>query len=216
MRLLKTYGAAMLLLFLSSGLSGQEYRMGVEYGQKLIKHLYADGKFEVRNLQQEASTFNSMVQLGFSYELFDDLKLSTAVRYGLGENDPDDEEFEGDYSSKWRYTGDIKYKTKRFDNDIRFDQRFRYQLVAEPGDESKNYLRYQAKADYKLTNNVRPFVGIEPFYSLTNSKVSALRLYTGGNFEVFKNEIELYLIAEVLNKKSGLQTNYIMGIAYKF
>ena len=216
MRFLKTYGIVLFMLLLTVNLFGQEHRMGLEYEHKIIKHLKTDGKFEVRSLQQENLTFNSMVQMGFSYEIIDDLKLGTTIRYSLGDDDADEDEFLGDYASKWRFTGDIKYKTNRFDNDIQIDQRLRYQLVTEPGDEAKNYMRYKLIADYELNNDVLPYVGIETYYSITNHKVKALRIYTGSEFEVFKNDIELYLIAEVLKKKDGLETNYIMGIAYKF
>lgn len=205
-----------LCLFFMIGIDAQEYRAGVAYKHDIFKWMDADINYEVRSLQKDKNYINCMVQTGISAELLDGLSLGTTLRYLIGDNDDADDEYTGDYSSKWRFTGDIKYKAKRFDNDVCISQRLRFQHIQENADNESEYLRYKVTFNYRLTKKVLPYVAVEPYYSFEKDRLKALRIETGSKFEIFKNELELFFIAEALNKKNGLKSNYIMGVAYRF
>jgi len=204
-------------LFIWSLLSAdaQELRLGIEFDKTILPELAVESKAQLRKDMSQSSGLYSIIQAGLSYELSKNLSISGAVRYSTLTGESDEETID-EINEKIRFTADLKFKTRQFNNDITLINRLRYQHSAIIDENNKDYFRDKFSVKYKLTRVTKPFVAVEPYFLLKEKKIRKLRFYLGSKLELFNNEFELCFIIESKFKNKAISIHHKIGIFYIF
>jgi len=204
-----------LFLLLYPDAYSQEVRLGINYERNLLPKLELKSKCQIRKHNNHPITFYSIVQAGLQYKITRKVSVSGSVRYTLSPDRNINWEFDDIYE-KTRYAAEIKYKTRRYNNDIRISNRFRYQHLSTHSDEKKDYLKNKIVIDYKLTKAHNVYIAIEPYLRLGELKIQKCRIYIGDVFNISNHEFEVYFIVEGKTHNDVFSINHTLGIFYNF
>ncbi len=198
--------------------NAQEIRLGMEYTKDIIPKLELTGNLELRNSFNYKNYYYPVLQIGTSYDIFKNISLGGSVRYSLiPEQEKSNNEFSfEDLDEKIRYTAELKIKSERFKNDIKFNNRIRYQYSTKNGERTHTYLRYKIGIDYKINKKTEPYVSLEPYLNIEDCTIQNIRLNIGNEFEAFNRDFDIYLMVEGKIKKQILSTFHAIGFTFKF
>jgi hypothetical protein len=134
----------------------------------------------------------------------------------IDKNEEFSDEAEGESSDRHKVTLDVGYQPKRFDNNLRLTNRFRFQIATLDDNRPKAYLRNKVTLDYKIADNLNPYIALEPYYNLRLQQVKVIRGYLGNEMLLFNTGIDLYYIAELrLKDDNTTDMQYILGLKVK-
>ncbi|PLX18630.1 MAG: hypothetical protein C0599_11900 [Salinivirgaceae bacterium] len=193
----------------------QEYRIEAGLGYN-IQRVGLSADLQGRSGYSDNQSYNSILsQFGVEYELSKRFDLAASARYTNSKENDSFSESSIDYDNKSRLTFDLGYNAKRYDNQIKFKNRLRYQVNINEGGIQKSYFREKVTFDYKLSDLLSPYAAIEVYYHLQKQELSAYRIYLGSEIEMGKHKVDCFFINEISHKNS-FELFYILGIAYKF
>ncbi len=206
------------LLFVSYGLA-QELRLGVEYDKELLPKFKTGLQLQVRNNFNSPGFFDrGLAQADLKYNLLNNIAFGVTLRYTgvFEEEDEENEEEKGfGYGDRFRGTVDFTAKTNWINKEVRLSNRFRYQF-SQRETKNKTFFRNKVKCDYKMTKNVSSYIAVEPFYSIEDKAFDTYRLHLGSEFDLVYNEIEVYIIIEVVPPDGeAVQLSQFIGLSYK-
>lgn len=206
-------------LFLFTGFYGQaqELRGGVEWERKFKPKIETELKFQLRkNFNNTLYSVNSSIfQANFGFEPINNLSLTGSFRYAGTMKADDEKSGLENYEDKYRVAGDITYKIKKLIKNTQLSTRLRYQYSRKDIDKEDTYIRIRTKCEYKFTKRVVPYIALEPYYSIGERTWNTYRFYLGSEYKLLKNKIDVFLIVDVSERDSDLNTNKIIGITYK-
>jgi hypothetical protein len=201
----------MVLLILPAG--AQEYRGGISAEFGLLPKLEAEAEMEFRKIFFPESYFNRTFQGSLTYELTDRWSVGTTYSYAvITEKEERDEDLGEEAYDLNKIAVDMDYQARRFTNDLRISNRFRYQVSQADDDGSRHYIRNRIMIDYKISPAMNPYMAIEPYYRLEKKIVNNLRFYIGNEMAAFGSKIDLFYIAEVHLRPDYTTTQYIIGL----
>lgn len=198
--------------------SAQEIRGGVELEYGFIDKVETEFQFQLRNCMRNNSHIinQGIVQTAIEYCPVQCLNISCAYRYTTGiKKDNENAGINNNIEGKHRITTDISFKIKDLFKDAKISNRIRYQFSVKERDTQKFYLRNKLKCEYKLAKKVSPYAALEPFYSIEKNCIKTFRLYIGGEFELLRNTIDIYIINELSSKNEQYSSYRIVGLSYK-
>lgn len=188
--------------------------IGVE--KRFTKKLSFETKLETRYytpVYTDALTFNffRLFEFGANYKLSKQLSASAFYRYGLRKNT----EF-ADFEGRSRYYVNLAYQAKF--NKIKLQNRVRYQQQYRDNDEiselQSSFLRYKLEGSYKINKKVSPYLSTEFFYKMQTKSFDQLRVSTGINYKINKNnDFEVGVFQDYNTLVNGL---FNIEMAYKF
>lgn len=185
------------------------FEIGTDY---TIKKFNIGLEAQLRKPSLIKNDYLGLFQAEVEYEICKQLDFEVGYRFKT-----DIEEFYPeshiDYNSKHRFTFDLGYNAKRFDNDIKLKNTVRYQTNFSQNEKRKNYLRNEFELNYKLTNKFEPYIAPSIYYNLDKKHFSEFRIEIGSGFELGKNSIDVFYIIE-LDVLGVERTRYILGLAY--
>jgi hypothetical protein len=207
----------LLFLMLSFQLiMAQEYRGGVSTEVEITRNLNAEIGFEARKVFNPESYFNKTFQGKVEYSFADLWRVATSYSYSfITEQEDDGEETGEETSDKSKITADLIFQPRRFNNDLKLVNRFRYHYSTVDDSRAKEYLKNKLTLDYRIHKNMNTYVAVEPFYHLQSRRISHLRIYLGTEMPVLRTKMEIYYIAEVKFKEESFRTFYIVGASFK-
>ena len=205
-----------VILFRYIDISGQEIRGGIELEHEFTDKIETCFQFQLRNsLENNANIVNQTVsQINIEYSPVNNLEISGTYRY-THEIKDENKIPEFNNEDKHRISADISYKTKKLSKDVLINNRFRYQYSIHKDGNEKYYLRNKLKCKYKFTKKVFPYAAIEPFYSINKKTINTFRLYLGSEFNLPRNNINLYIINELSTTNTRYTVYHIIGFSYK-
>lgn len=207
------------LTILSMKSFAQEFRVGIGYENEIIKNLELDGKAEFRTVFESQNQNYAIFQLGVGYGFLKHFSIGGTMRLSIVQaniNEEIDTDIDYEIEEVIRYTADFKYKTKRFKNDLRITNRFRYQYASIDDSKKRSYLRDKIGIDYKFNKRVKPYLALEPYWRLETNELRKIRIYIGNELEILKNTLEVSFIMEANMKDSETFTFFMVGLNYKF
>lgn len=204
---------AISLLMCRLGASAQEFRIGVDYGRMLPAEMEFTSKLELRNAIIPQNTYYTILQVGLKHEILKDLSMGGTFRYSLTPTERSEDLLES-LDEKRRYTAELSYKYPRFDNGVRLSYRLRYQHSLTQKGHSKDYLRSRLKVDYKLIKDLQPYMAIEPYFRIEESKIRKYRFYLGSKINVHRVGMELNYIFEVKINDELVKTSHMIGFNF--
>jgi len=197
----------------------QEFRIGVGYENEVLPNFELDGKAEFRTIFESQNEYYGIFQLGAAYGFFKYFSLGGTIRLSVVRDniaEEIDSDIEHEIEEVIRYTGDFKYKAKRFKNDLRITNRFRYQYSDVDAENKRTYLRDKIGLDYKMNKRVKPYIALEPYWRLEKNELRKIRIYIGNELDILKNTLEISFIMEANMKDSEMFTFFMVGLNYKF
>lgn len=197
----------------------QEFRAGVAYENEILPNFELDGKAEFRTTFESQNQYYAIFQVGAGYGFFKHFSIGGTIRLSLIPyylKEEEDKDIDHEIDEKTRYTADFKYKTKRFKNDLRITNRFRYQYSSVDDSNPRSYLRDKIGIDYKFNKRVKPYLALEPYWRLEKNTLRKIRIYIGNELEILKNTLEVSFIIEANMKESETYTFFMVGLNYKF
>jgi hypothetical protein len=193
-------------------------RTSVGAEKKFTKKLSFETKLETRYftpVYTDAMIFNffRLFELGANYKLNKQLSASIFYRYALRKNN----EFT-DFEGRSRYFVNLAYQAKF--NKIRLQNRLRYQQQYRDNDEiselKSSFLRYKLENTYKINKKISPYLATEFFYKMQTKRIDQLRLSTGINYRINKNNgLEFGVFKDYSTLGNGL-FNIEMGYKFDF
>jgi hypothetical protein len=210
------YRTLLFLLPLYVPISAQEFRVGASAVIKLYPKLNAELELETRKIFHPESYHSQVIQGELNYSITS--VWNTGVMFGhsfVSEHSESGEEEENETSERNKIALDLVYQPKRFRNDLRLTNRFRYQWATADDSKPKQYLRNRVTLDYRMTKKMNPSIAIEPYYSFRKNKINIVRLYLGNEMPVIGTTVKLYYIAEVHLKVEGFFIQYVVGATLK-
>ncbi len=207
------------LLIISLKSFTQEFRLGVGYEKEILPNFELDGKAEFRTIFESDNEYYGIFQLGAGYGFLKYFSLGGTIRLSVVRDnivEKIDSEIEHEIEEVIRYTGDFKYKTKRFNNDLRITNRFRYQYSDVDAENKRTYIRDKIGLDYKFNKRVKPYIALEPYWRLEKNELRKIRIYIGNELNILKNTLEISFIMEANMKDSETYTFFMVGINYEF
>lgn len=206
----------LIALVVSSFAQAQEFRLGISAETGIVNRLSGELEVEARKVFSPEPYFSGVFQAKLKYALSRRLDIAASYSYAYIINQFTDYEFRGDESSdRNKFTTDLVYQSRRFSNDVRLTNRFRYQYAVTDDKKPKEYLRNRLMFDYKLNRKMNPYVAIEPYFHLRDNRINIIRFYLGNELPVWKTDMELFYIAEVHLKKGNPFAQYMIGVTFK-
>lgn len=191
-------------------------RTSIGAEKKFTKKISFETKIEIRYyspVYKDAVAFNyfRLFELGANYKFNNQLSASIFYRYGLRKNN----EF-ADFEGRNRYFVNLAYQTKF--NKFKLNNRLRYQQQYRDNDEvtelQSSFLRYKLEGAYKINSKLSPYLAAEFFYKTQTQKIDQLRVSTGLNYRINKNNnIELGVFRDYNTLGNGL---FNIETGYKF
>ena len=207
-------------IFILSGgfmLNAQEFITSVGANYDISKRWSIEGEVQNRNNSvSEINTRSWIFQGEIGYDILDHVNLSATYRNTSTETINHFAESDIEKNDKNRYTANIRYKTKRLANQIRFSHRLRYQYSQHDNKDDKEYIRYKLTIDHKLSKNAKPYVAIEPYYYLNKNKLKYFRLYLGNEFDFNRTNVDIFLITETEPENESFSLLYMLGVKLNF
>jgi hypothetical protein len=207
-----------MILFYFASAWAQEYRGGVSADIGITSRLDAEAEVELRRIFYPEYYLNRTFQGGISYNLSRTLNASLSYTFSLIDKDKDfpDPEEEDETSEKRKISFDLQFQPRRFTNDLRISNRFRYQhTILENEDEPHQYLRNKITLDYKISGKMNPYIAVEPYFQLSENELSVIRFYLGNEVGFIGTKIDLYYIAEIRQGEESPIAQYIIGVTLK-
>jgi hypothetical protein len=193
-------------------------RTSIGLEKEITKKLSLETKLETRYYKPvytDALNFNffRLFELGANYKPSKQLSASVFYRYGLRKNN----EF-ADFEGRSRYYVNLAYQAKF--NKIKLQNRVRYQQQYRDNDEltelQSSFLRYKLEGSYKINKKVSPYLGTEFFYKMQTKSIDQLRVSTGINYKINKNNgLELGVFKDYHTLGNDL-FNIEMGYKFEF
>jgi hypothetical protein len=199
---------------LPKGVHAQEYRGGVSAGFEILHGLKGEAEIEIRKIFIPEKYFNRTFQGSVTYNMTKSWTAGITYSYAIISEEDDDDN--GDKAEEAfdrnKLSIDAEYQPKRFGNDLRFSNRFRYQVSRIDDDEVKQYIRNRVMVDYKVSTVMNPYVALEPYYRFDKNKVNILRIYIGNEMPLFSSKINIFYIAEIHPGPEYPTAQYIIGL----
>jgi hypothetical protein len=206
----------LMALVISVFARAQEFRVGVSAETGIVNRLSGELEIEARKVFSPEPYFSSVFQGKIKYAVNRRLDVAASYSYTYKKNQFTDYTLAGDESSdRDKVTADLVYQPKRFSNNVRLTNRFRYQYAVTDDKKPKEYFRNRMMLDYRLNQKMNPYVAIEPYFHLRNTRINIIRFYLGNEVPVWKTEMELFYIAEVHIKKGNSFAQYMIGATFK-
>jgi len=207
---------ANLILLLGYQFKAQEFITGIGVDYQIGEKWEIGTELQTRYNRDDINTRSWIIQAKLSYKLFDGLYLSGTYRNTSTETLNHFSESDIETLDKNRYTANVTFKAKRFNNDWRLSHRLRYQYSEHDDSDKKEYLRYKMSFDYKLSKNVRPYLAAEPYYYLNKNKLKYARIYFGNQFNFNRTKLDIFLITETNLDKEIFALHYMLGVKANF
>lgn len=191
-------------------------RTSIGAEKKLTKKISIETKLETRYYSPvyiDAAAFNffRLFELGANYKITKQLSASAFYRYGLRKNN----EF-ADFEGRNRYFVNLAYQTKF--NKFKLNNRLRYQQQYRDNDEltelQSSFWRYKLESSYKINSKLSPYLATEFFYKTQTQKIDQLRVSTGLNYKINKNNnLEVGVFQDFNSSNNNL---FNIELGYKF
>lgn len=194
------------------GIKAQEYRGGVSAEFSILPRFEGEAGIELRKIFIPESYFNRTFQCSFKYELTGRWSIGTTYSYAIITEKENQEERSVEAFDRHRLVIDLDYQAKRFGNDLRISNRFRYQVSTADEHDTRQYFRNRVMLDYKISSLMNPYLALEPYYRFDENRVNAVRFYLGNELPVLGSKIDLYYIAEVHLEPEYTTAQYIIGL----
>jgi len=208
--------ALLTFLIIWKSISAQEFRGGVSADFTLLPRLSTELEVEIRKAFYPENYFNRTFQGELSYDVLDSWSVGVLYGFSIIKHNREFSDEAGEESrDRNKFAFNVEFKPKRFNNDLRLSNRFRYQYAIVDDDEPKQYFRNKITLDYKISDKMNPYVAIEPYYRLSSNRISVIRIYLGNEMPVFKIGMELYYITEIKLREEYATTQYIVGLKIK-
>lgn len=206
---------ALLVLAISGllyNMNAQEYRGGVSAEFRILKRLEAEAEIELRKIFIPESYFNRTFQGSLGYEITNRWSIGATYSYAvITEKHNYDHNISEEALDRNKLAVDLDYQSKRFGNDLRLSNRFRYQ-ISTGDDDDRQYFRNRVMVDYKISSAMNPYLAFEPYYRFDKERVSIVRIYIGNEMPLFNSKIDLYYIAEIHQDPQYTTAQYIIGL----
>ncbi|MBN2275758.1 MAG: DUF2490 domain-containing protein [Bacteroidales bacterium] len=211
---MKTLKAIILfcpLMFQSA--MAQEFRSSLALDYAIFSKMNAELEFKACQSFIPDKYSKKTIQGSLDYSLSKRWKLSASYAWSsVSKFTGNTEEIGEETLDRQRYTADLFYKPKRFDNELRLTNKFRYQYSVTENSKSKAYIRNKITLDYKFSKILEPYIALEPYYNIHAQRFSYLRLYIGNEMTVMKTKMEMYYIAEARLNEENFGVQYMLGI----
>jgi len=196
--------------------TSQEYRGAVSAEFGLSPKLEAGVEIELRKVFYPGSYFNRTFQGKLDYKFSKRWSVGTMYSFSLIDKDEEfSDEAEGESSDRNKISTDIVYQPKRFNNNLRLTNRFRFQIATLDDNRPKAYLRNKITLDYKVADKLNPYIALEPYYNLRLQKLKVIRAYLGNEMPLFNTVLDLCYIVELRLNEKTTDVQYILGLKVK-
>ncbi len=205
------------LILLYQPAAAQEIRGGIALGYFLSPKVNMEIELQTRKISYPETCFNRNIEVKMDYSLAGLWRLSGSYGYSsLSIQSENLDENENENSDKHKFTGDLVFQPKRFDNDFKLTNRLRYQYSTVDNSRRREYLRNKITLDYKISKKMEPYIALEPYFNLLKQDFRYVRFYIGNELSFNNSKLEIYYITEARLKEENLGLQYIMGATYKF
>jgi hypothetical protein len=202
---------AMLALWCVNETQAQEIRAGIEVKQVLPGNFDTKYLVEFRNLNGGQQSSSALLQTKIRYAINNKLKTSFSARY-VGQYKQDPEDIRREYRKDFRLSTDVSARLVKIEN-TQIKYRARIQADMEDG-ETEFMFRNKLKASYRISKKAESYFSLEPNYEILENEFEKIRVALGGEFKLFYNSVDVFLLLDYKFKTSGIVTSPHIGFRY--
>jgi len=148
-----------------------------------------------------------LIESEVEYKALKFLELGATYRFIVNPRDTKDTE----YYSRFAFSATAKKEFNRFESAFRL----RYSNYADDEITDKEFLRYKASLKYDIKKcKITPFMAVEAFQQLSDSKLYKMRYTVGADYKLFKKNY-LGISYKFDYYKNEYKNRHIISLGYK-